>query len=93
MTECLSRCFIKISIYKFNCIKYNPIFDTCDNQKGSKPLYNQGFRAFIYTKKCSYFSSFFIIVKIFFIFLFDTISKSVLKPEISCKASVRSVLS
>ena len=50
-----------------------------------EPLYMQ--------KKCSYFSSFFIIVRIFFIFLFDTSSKSVRKPEISCKASVRPVLS
>ena len=70
-----------------------PIFDTCNNQKGSNPFYNLGFRAFIYARKCGYFSSFFIFVKIFFIFLFDTISKSVLKPEISCNASVRSVLS
>ena len=75
------------------CYGYYPIFDTCNNQKGSNPFYNLGFRAFIYARKCGYFSSFFIFVKIFFIFLFDTISKSVLKPEISCNASVRSVLS
>lgn len=72
---------------------YNPIFGTYNNQKGSKPFYNQGFRAFLCKKKCGYFFSFFVIVQIFFIFLFDTISKSVRKPDISCRASVMSVLS